>query len=396
MKYNTNHTQTFPWHQGNAFELLRDGDRFFPAMLEAIRLARHTILLEMYLMESGRISDRFIDALLQAAQRGVQVYIILDDMGSGLLKSSDRRRLQHPNLHLHIYNPLHWRQMLVNFFRDHRKQLTIDGQLTFSGGMGISDVFSPEHKGTDAWRETAICIRGPVVADWQQAFVDNWQHWHKQTLTLPAALDGIQPANMSGRLVVTGGGQQLALKRSLIQAVRSAQQRIWITTAYFVPSGKLRRELRRADQRGVDVRLLLPGPKIDHASSRYVGWRYYHRLLRDGVRIYEYQPRFIHVKQAICDDWVSVGSANYDRWSFRLTLEANQEIRDPRIAQAAQDLFLQDLEQSSEIRFADWQQRPLRLRLREALWGWIDHMLERLHHARRLDRRNPFRRRPPR
>lgn len=396
MKHNTDHPQTFPWHQGNAFELLRDGDQFFPAMLEAIRQARHTILLEIYLMESGRISDRFIDALLQAAQRGVQVYIILDDLGSNLLKGPDRQRLQHKNLHLHIYNPLSWRKMLVNFFRDHRKQLTIDGRLTFSGGMGISDVFSPEHKGSEAWRETAILIRGPVVADWQQAFVDNWQHWHKETLSLPTATPISQPQAMSGRLVMTGGGQQLALKRSLIQAVRDARQRIWITTAYFMPSGKLRRELRRADQRGVDVCLLLPGPKIDHAASRYVGRRYYHRLLRDGVRIFEYQPRFIHVKQAICDDWVSIGSANYDRWSLRLTLEANQEVRDPRIAEQARALFLQDREQSKEILFETWLQRPLRLRLREAFWGWIDHLLELLHHARRLDRRNPFRRRPPR
>ena len=195
---------------------------------------------------------------------------------------------------------------------------------------------------------------------------------------------------------MTGGGQQLAIKRSIIQAVRNAQQRIWLTTAYFVPSSKLRRELRRADQRGVDVRLLLPGAKTDHPSSRYVGRRYYHRLLRDGVRIFEYQSRFLHVKQAICDDWVSIGSANYDRWSLRLSLEANQEVDDARIASQARELFLQDIEHSNEILFAHWLRRPLRQRLREIFWGWLDHLLERLHHRRKLERRNPFRRRPPR
>lgn len=395
MRDRVQHTQVYPWQEHNAFELLKDGERFYPAMLEAIQQAQHTILFEFYLLESGTICDRFIDALLQAAERGVEVYAIIDDMGSGLLKERDRQRLQHRHLHLLIYNPLHWRKMLVNMYRDHRKQLTIDGQLTFTGGMGISDVFSSDVKGTEAWRETVILIRGPVVNNWQQAFIENWQHWHDQPLTLPPAQSISQPQAMRGRVVVTGGGQQLDLKRSLIQAVRSAKQRIWLTTAYFMPSRKLRREMRRADQRGVDVRLLLPGAKTDHPSARYVGRRFYHRLLRDGVRIFEYQPSFIHVKQAICDDWVSIGSANYDRWSLRLSLEANQEIDDFRIANQARELFLQDIEHSDEILFKDWLQRPLRHRLREIFWGWVDRLLEALHHRRKLERRNPFRRRPP-
>lgn len=396
MKRRDNHTQVYPWYKDNAFELLKDGERFYPAMLEAIQQAQHTILFEFYLVESGKIFDQFTDALLQAAHRGIRVYVIIDDMGSGLLKEADRQRLQHRNLHLLIYNPLHWRKVLANMYRDHRKQLTIDGQLTFTGGMGISDVFSHEIKGAEAWRETAILIRGPVVNDWQQAFVDNWQHWHGPPLSLPPAQSTHQSQAMRGRVVMTGGGQQLPIKRSLIHAVRNAQQRIWLTTAYFIPSRKLGRELRRADQRGVDVRLLLPGAKTDHPSSRYVGRRFYHRLLRDGVRIFEYQPRFLHVKQTICDDWVSVGSANYDRWSLRLSLEANQEVDDARIASQARELFLQDIEQSDEILFAHWLRRPLRQRLREIFWGWVDHFLEALHHRRKLERRNPFRRRPPR
>ena len=395
MKRRASHTQTYPWHEGNAFEILKDGEAFYPAMLAAINQARHTILFEFYLMESGVISDRFIDALLAAAERGVRVYVLLDDMGSSLLKPADRRRLQHHHLQLYIYNPIHWRKVLANMYRDHRKQLTIDGQLTFTGGMGISDLFSKEIKATEAWRETALAIRGPVVGDWQQAFVENWQHWHDRELRLPPAQNTPQSLPMRGRVVMTIGGQQQALKHSLIQAVRSAQRRIWITTAYFLPSRKLRRELRRADQRGVDVRLLLPGAKTDHPASRYVGRRFYHRLLRDGVRIFEYQPRFLHVKQAICDDWVSIGSANYDRWSMRLSLEANQEIDDARISLQACELFLDDIGESEEILFAHWLQRPLHQRLQEVFWGWIDHLLESLHHWRKLERRNPFRRRPP-
>ncbi|MBD3671744.1 MAG: phosphatidylserine/phosphatidylglycerophosphate/cardiolipin synthase family protein [Gammaproteobacteria bacterium] len=383
--------QLNPWRLGNAFRLMRDAERFYPAMLEAINNARHSILLEMYLVESGREADRFIDALLGAAERGVQVFIIIDDLGSGLLSERDRRRLNRPGVQTLIYNPLRLSRMFANVYRDHRKQLTVDGELSFTGGMGISDVFSAEVRGKLAWRETVIEIRGPVVADWHRVFADNWNYWSDTPLPLPEPSPASQEADQPGRVVATRGGERLEIKRSLIRAVRSANERIWISTAYFMPSRKLRRELRQADQRGVDVRLLLPGQKTDHPSVRYAGRRYFRRLLRAGVRIYEYRPRFIHAKQVICDDWVSIGSANYDRWSFRWTLEANQEVDSPLIAHQARELFLKDLEEAHEITYEAWQSRPRIERLRESFWGWVDRLLEAFHHRHRLWRLNPFR-----
>jgi cardiolipin synthase len=381
----------YPWHGGNAFRLLRDAKSFYPLMRAAIDGARRYILLEMYLVESGLETDRFIDALQAAARRGVEVYVIIDDLGSNLLKTVDRERLTAVGIRLVVYNPLHIKRLFANVFRDHRKQLTIDGELTFTGGMGISDVFSAEVKGGEAWRDTTIEIRGPVVADWQRVFKENWDHWSTEPLELPEPEPAAQAEDQMGRVVVSRGGERLEIKRSLIRAVRNANERVWISTAYFMPSHKLRRELRHADQRGVDVRLLLPGHKTDHPSVRYAGRRFFRALLHGGVRIFEYQPRFIHAKQVICDDWVSIGSANYDRWSFRWTLEANQEVLSPLTAHQARELFLQDLDEAKEITYQAWLDRPRLQRLHEWFWGEIDHLIEGLHHRWRLWRHNPFR-----
>jgi len=172
------------------------------------------------------------------------------------------------------------------------------------------------------------------------------------------------------------------IRRSLYNRLRSAERRIWITTAYFVPSRRKVHALKNAVQRGADVRLLLPGPISDHPAVRHAGRRFYSGLLRAGVRVYEYQPRFLHAKTAVCDDWVSIGSSNFDRWNLRWNLEANQEVDDRSFADAACALFENDLRDSIEITYPDWRRRGLRARLREHLWGRVDLILESLGRLR--------------
>ncbi|MBD3610547.1 MAG: phosphatidylserine/phosphatidylglycerophosphate/cardiolipin synthase family protein [Gammaproteobacteria bacterium] len=378
----------YPWRQGNRFRLLYDGIAFYPAMLEAIQQAQDYILLEMYLIESGEIAEQFIQALQEAANRGVRIYIIIDDLGSIHFHAHDRLRLQSPNIQLYIYNPLRLRRWLTNVYRDHRKQLTVDGRITFTGGMGISDVFYQGHE--NPWRETVLQIEGEMINDWQQLFIQQWQHWMGETIVTRAALALAE--QQKGRLLSTRGGDRLELKRSLIQQIRRSQSRIWITTAYFMPSRKVRRELRLAVQRGVDVRLLLPGHHTDHPSVRYAGRRYYRKLLEGKVRIFEYQPSFIHAKVIICDDWLTVGSANFDRWSFRWALEANQEIDSPLFSQQAAQQFLLDQKAANEIHLHDWLNRSLWQRMHEWLWGRVDRIMEFTHKRSHLARKNPYRR----
>jgi phosphatidylserine/phosphatidylglycerophosphate/cardiolipin synthase-like enzyme len=156
--------------------------------------------------------------------------------------------------------------------------------------------------------------------------------------------------------------------RSFVKYIRGANKDIRLASAYFVPSRKIRRALCRRAAQGVDVRLLLPGPHSDHPWVRHMGRRYYDKLLRRGVRIFEYQPRFMHMKVLLCDDWVSIGSSNIDRWNFRWNLEANQEVKDSEFALAVQQLFEKDFADSVEIDIEEWRQRPLWVRLN--IWYW--------------------------
>jgi phosphatidylserine/phosphatidylglycerophosphate/cardiolipin synthase-like enzyme len=163
----------------------------------------------------------------------------------------------------------------------------------------------------------------------------------------------------------------------LINRIRGAEKRVWIATAYFIPSWKIRRLLRQAAHRGIDVRLLLPGPRTDHPAVRHAGRRFYGRLLQNGVRIFEYQPRFLHAKLLLCDEWLSVGSSNIDRWNLRWNLEANLECLGGQVVKQAEALFNQDFEQCEEIKLEAWRERPWRRRLLEWFWGKIDQWLER-------------------
>jgi phosphatidylserine/phosphatidylglycerophosphate/cardiolipin synthase-like enzyme len=367
----------FPWRHGNRLELLVDGQRFFPCMLEAIDGARRHVLLEIYLVESGAVATRFIDALTRAAARGAAVKLLLDDFGARGLSRADRERLVRGGVELVFYNPLHFRKHLRNMFRDHRKLMVVDGELAFVGGTGITDDFDMPGHPEKSWRETAVRVQGPVVADWQALFLRAWNRSATQPLALPRAapprLEGVR-----GRVTVSSALARQEIKRSLYSRARRARQRLWIATAYFVPSRKLRRVLEQADRRGVDVRLLLPGAHTDHPGVRHAGRRFYDDLLQAGVRIFEYQPRFLHAKTVLCDDWVSIGSSNLDRWNLRWNLEANQEVEDAGFARAVQSMFEEDFRHSAECRYEDWRRRPWYARWRERWWGRVDMWLESL------------------
>ncbi|KPL28788.1 MAG: hypothetical protein AMJ72_01185 [Acidithiobacillales bacterium SM1_46] len=378
---------SFPWRVGNRFTLLVDGERFFPRMLSAIDAARSHVLLEIYLFESGVVADRFIAALTRAAGRGVAVKLLLDAYGAHGLYSPDRARLVAGGVDVRYYNPLQMRQWLGNMFRDHRKLLVVDGEIAYTSGAGITDQFHPAHDAARAWRETAVEAGGPVVADWQALFVRNWEQHTGEALVLPPATSEPVPGGVPGRVVISSALVNQDIKRSLYTRVRRARRRVWIETAYFVPSRRVLRALQHAAARGVDVRLLLPGPYTDHPAVRHAGRRFYGRLLKRGVRIFEYQPRFLHAKTVLADDWVSIGSSNLDRWNLRWNLEANQEIHSEPFAAEVADMVENDFSESKELHYQLWRQRPLRERLRERWWGRVDAWLESIGRRRGVRRR---------
>jgi len=361
----------FPWRQGQSFDLLIDGDEFFDAMLDSIQGAQSFIYLEMYLFQSGHIANRFIDALIAASIRGVGVRMLLDDYGARGLSGPDRQRLQAANVTLCFYNPLHYGRLRKNLFRDHRKLLLVDSRIAYTGGAGITDEFDSNINPRHYWHEAMIRISGDCVLDWKTLFEANWLRCGGEMLQLPVHTRYLVTPGQSGRVVEGRSITHSEVIRSFVTRIRGARQRVWLASAYFVPSRKIRRALLRQADAGIDVRLLLPGPNIDHAWARHMGQRYYERLLRHGVRIFEYQPRFTHMKILLCDHWASIGSSNIDRWNFRWNLEANQEVDDREFALVVQQQFEKDFTDCHEIVLQDWLKRSWWTRLKIKCWAAV-------------------------
>lgn len=358
---------TFPWREGNTVRFHIDGHRFFPAMLESIELADNFILMEMYLFESGEIGDQFVKAFSYAAKRGVTVQLLVDDFGARGLSFLDRKKMLDAGVELDFYNPLLFKKYKKNLARTHRKYLIIDGIKAFVGGAGITDYFH----GQNAWRETMAEIQGTVVADWHRLFKQNITHWFDSVV--PEIAESVESNNgIRAKLSYTSGGERHEILKALLNRMNTSQEYIWLASAYFIPSRKIRKALRKSALKGKDVRLLLPGPVTDHPSVRYASRRYYARLLRFGVRIFEYQGRFTHTKMILVDDWLTIGSSNVDRWNFRWNLEANLEIESKESTHQAREILLDDFENSEEIIYSDWVTRSKMQRVKEWLWGKVD------------------------
>ena len=386
--------QQLPWREKNQFQLLVDGSEIFPAMLENISSAKSQILLEMYLIESGAVADLFIAALIAAAKRKVKVYLLFDDYGARGFLQKDRSQLDEAGVHTVYYNPIgFWNPVFVwgwhqTMLRDHRKLLVVDDQVAFVGGMGITDNFDNIQNPEKYWHDVAVKVEGMVVGDWLTVFQRNWDVWTKKQFPVsvnPLAQDTTISEDVSqnkkllaqaGRVAAGRFFGRSEIQRAFVKRVLGAEHHVWMMTAYFVPLSRLLRALRIAARRGVDVRLLVPGPETDHPSIRYAGRRHFYPLLRAGVRIYEYQPRFMHAKVLLCDDWVSLGSSNVDRWNLRWNLEGNQEIEDSRFTHDVRELFENDFQECTECLLQNWRLRSLYHRWQEWFWGRIENLLE--------------------
>lgn len=380
---------TMPWRTDNRVRLLPDGDQFFPRMLQCIEQAQSAIDMEMYLFESGQTAERFITRLCDAAERGVRVRLLLDHFGALRLSQQDATLMRQRGVMLRYFNSIRHYKWLRNLSRDHRKLLLVDQRIAFVGGAGITDDFSPRVSGPRAWRELMVEMEGPVVLDWQILFERVWANHdiaHHEALR-QRVLRWKQPAYNAhhmnrevsqARVNATRGLGNKPIMGALLAEIKKAQSHIWISTAYFYPPAKLLKALRKAAQRNLDVRILVPGPYTDHPSVRYASHALYSMLLESGVRIYEYQPRFLHMKLALVDDWCSIGSSNFDSWNLRWNLEANLEIIDREFSQQVQTMLLNDFAHSLEFTLDAWKQRPRWQKLREQLWRYVALVLARL------------------
>ena len=367
-----------PFIVGNRYAVLRNGDEIFPPMLAAIRSAKSSITFETYIYWSGDIGRAFADALCERARQGVKVHVLLDWLGSNKLDKSLMQEMVVAGVEVKRFHPPHWSHLHRLNTRTHRKLLVVDGRIGFTGGVGIAPAWTGHGQDPDHWRDTHFKVEGPVVAQMQAAFLDNWV---KVTGAVLHGDDYFPPLHSVG----TGSAQIFSSSPSggsanmqlmYLFAITAASRSIDLSAAYFVPDDLTRDALIEAMKRGVKLRVVVPGEHIDSDTVRNASRALWGPLLSAGAVIAEYKPTMFHVKAMIVDDLlVSVGSTNFDNRSFRLNDEATLNILDANFAKEQTAIFETDLTNSHQVTFDEWRARPLRERLGERLASLVANLL---------------------
>ena len=367
-----------PLIAGNSVRTLLNGKVIFPAMLDAIHSARKSITFETYIYWKGQIGQEFADALSERAQAGVKTHVLIDWIGSSQIDRHYVDELRQAGADVreyhafHWYDPASWKNL---DHRTHRKILVIDGKLGFTGGVGIADEWLGNADGPDHWRDNHYRVEGPVVGQIQAAFCDNWMQTTGRVLEGNDYFPGIPEAGTQVcqmfRSSSSGGSENMELL--FLLSIAGAGKNIRMESAYFDPDYLTRRRLIEAHHRGVSIKIIVPGERIDEKIVRTASRAHWGDMLKAGIEIYEYQPTMIHCKQMIVDDlWVSIGSANMDNRSFRLNDEANLNVLDRDFAAGQIHIFDQDLQHCRRITYDLWEHRSLIEKIGNALSSLFD------------------------
>jgi cardiolipin synthase A/B len=355
-----------PFLQGNRVQALLNGDRIFPPMLAAIRSAKRSITFETYIYWSGDIGREFADALAERARQDVKVHVLLDWVGSAKTDKSLIQTLTAAGVQVHPFHPPRWSNLGRMNNRTHRKLLVVDGRLGYTGGVGIATPWTGDGQDPAHWRDTHFEVEGPVVAQMQAVFIDNWikvtgHVLHGLAYFPILASAGATQAQMFSSST-SGGSESMQLMYLL--AVTAASRSIDLSAAYFVPDELTLQALVKSMQRGVRLRIIVPGPHMDSQTVRSASRALWGPLLAAGALIAEYQPTMYHCKVMIVDGMlVSVGSTNFDNRSYRLNDEATLNVADPAFAAIQTTTFEADLAKSRQVSHAQWLARPLRERM---------------------------------
>lgn len=357
---------------GNRIDPLFNGDEIFPAMLEAIRGARKTITFETFIYWSGEIGRELREALSERARAGVKVHVLLDWAGS--LKM-DERLLQgmiDDGVEVERYHPIRWYNLDRINNRTHRKLLVVDGKIGFTGGVGIADDWLGHAQDSDHWRDNHFRVEGPVVAQIQAAFMDNWLKTRSRVLHGDDYFPPLEEAgNCDAQMFKSSPSEGTESARLMfLLSIAAARRTLYIGNAYFVPDDLAVQTLIDAAGRGVKVEIIVPGRNIDTEITRKASRSRWGKLLEAGIEIYEFEPTMYHCKVMIVDElWVSVGSANFDNRSFRLNDEANLNLIAADFAARQVEVFQQDKARSRQITLEAWRSRPFTEKLLEHAAG---------------------------
>ena len=361
-----------PITRGNDADVLINGDRIFPVFLETIASARRTLNLLTYVYWTGDIAVRIADAVCERARAGVTCRVLLDSVGAARMDGALIRRMEDAGAQVRRFRPPKPYAIRRVNNRTHRKIVVADGRVGLTGGVGIAEEWTGDAQDPDHWRDTHLRIRGPAVRGLQGAFAENWLEATGEVLTGDDDLPQLAPLE-------DGDGAAMQVIRSnagvgdtnvetlYYLAIAAARESIDLTSAYFAPRPAFLKALADAAERGVRVRIVVPGPHIDKEVVRRAGRSTYGPLLQAGARIFEYQPTMLHAKTLVVDGtWSAVGSANFDNRSFQLNDEAIVSIQSRAVADRLTAALERDLAASREITVRAWRRRGIAERGTEA------------------------------
>ena len=353
---------------GNEIRPLMNGDEIFPAMLQGIRSAKHTITFETYIYWSGQIGERFADALIERVRAGVSVHLMLDWVGCSKMAHTTLERMRAAGVDVERYHAVRWFTLGRLNNRTHRKILIIDGLLGYTGGVGIADQWSGQAEDPQHWRDMHFEVRGPVVAQMQTAFLDNWIKTTGRVLHGDRYFPALRPAGERAAQMFMSSpeGGSDSMRLMYLTAITAAEKSIDIEAAYFIPDRLMSRELISARKRGVRIRVLVPDKHLDSETVRIASKREWGPLMESGIEIYLYEPTMLHCKMLIFDrHMVSVGSTNFDMRSFELNDEASLNIYDNAFAAQMTETYEQDLKAATRYPLDHWQHRSWAQKLAE-------------------------------
>jgi cardiolipin synthase len=373
-------------------ELFNSASAYFDTIIKDIAQAKNRIDLEVYIFGMGMVGQKFRTALCQAAQRGVQVRVLVDGAGTPWWGRSFASEMEKSGVQTRVFHPFPWQlwnwsrskvkaPWLIKFIylcftansRNHRKVVLIDHSTAYLGSINITLHHLRREEGGQGWRDVAIRLKGTKpVAQLREAFEIAWSHQ-----TIKERITHVFTMIKSHPLIRLNHNRhrRRVLYKQLLWQIQDAHQRIWITNAYFIPDSRFLKYLKHAASRGIDVRMLLPS-KSDVSFMPWASAVFYDSLLKAGVRIFEYLPEVLHAKTLIVDDWMLVGSSNLNQRSLKHDLEADVNIKMAESKRFLENTFLQDLEQSQELHLSNWTKfRPRLQRLVGRIFLYIKPIL---------------------
>ncbi len=357
-----------PWTDGNMITPLENGDAIFPAMLNAIRSAEHSINFETFIYWRGNIAIEFAQALSERALKGVPVRVLLDGVGASTMDENLIVVMREAGVIVEFFRPLDWYNLDQINNRTHRKILVVDGKVGFTGGVGIGDEWLGNAQDELHWRDSHFEIRGPVVAQLQGGFADHWIQAHQEVIQGEPFFPSLLPAGPSSAQAFNswGAGGSDTVRTLYLLAIAAARERISIGTPYFVPDDFLLQSLLEARKRGVDIEIMTTGDVTDSRLVQGVSRVIWGDLLAAGVRFHLFDPTLYHTKVIVVDgEFVSVGSTNFDNRSFLHNDENNVNVLDSTFAEMMLKQFEQDKKRSHEITYDEWLKRPFKERIIE-------------------------------